>query len=568
MALNELKMAKQTEQQKKEKRLSKNVSSTFNNAGFTCVGKTKDIEVIVDGQKSDFDNIFYYENNIIFIEETTNSTSEHVRKKYEFYMTCCNNKNLFLNELKSKFPGIRKIVTQHTPSELNFIYVYTSLNSVDCKYQTRYKEIFFWDIKQLLYFLTLSSIIQKTSKYEIFTALGIPLGQQISTSTSRAGYDAMILPQVASGFPDGYQIFSFFIDPENLLQQAYVLRKYAWLDADHLYQRILVKNKINEMRGYLVNENRTFLNNIIATLPDDVKIDDDKGHTIADASKLRAGDRVKIHIPVNSNNIGIIDGQHRIFAYHEGDDVHEAKISKIRSKRHLLITAILYPTGISQKDKEAFEAKLFLEINDKQTPIKSSLKHVIYTVVDPFSDIAISKRIVQELSKNAPMNEVFETNYFDKGKLSTTSIVSYGIKYLAKLDGTDSLFCLWTNPKKDDLKKRKSHKLLDAYISFSATQLSIFLSGFKSGINKAMWTHDQKISKVLTATSINGLIHCLRLLIQNGKTGDFLYYNKKFKNIEKIINFSPGQNAKGEDYFPYKSSHWKALGEEIYNKCF
>lgn len=563
-------MAKSPEQIKKERWLSKMVLNTFTDAGFVSVGDTADVEIKINNEKSDFDKIFFHENNILFIEETTNSNPDHMRKKNEFFNTCCNNKKDLLDELKTKFPKIRKTIKLNSISELNLIYIYISLNTVNIKYQQRYKNLFFWDLKKLRYFLTLSSIIKKTSKYEIFTSLGIPLLQQKNNSNSKTSkqYEGIILPEGASGFPSGYKIISFVVDPEKLLQQAYVLRKYAWLDSDHLYQRILVKNKIKEMRGYLINEKRTFLNNIIATLPVDVKIEDEKGNPITNNTKLLAGGKVFLHIPVVANNIGIIDGQHRIFAYHEGDDIYESKISKIRMKRHLLVTAILYPQKIKQKEKESFEAKLFLEINDKQTPIKSSLKHVIYTVVYPFSDIAISKRIIQELSKKSPMDEVFETDYFDKGKLSTTSVVSYGIRYLVKLDGTDSLFHLWKKQGKEKLKDKKNHKLLDEYVDFCAEQLLTFLDGFKSGIDKKMWTHDQKISKALTATTINGLIHCLRLLIRDGKTGDILFYKSKFKDIEKKVSFLPGQNTNGDDYFPYKSSHWKALGEEIYNKCF
>jgi DNA modification methylase len=62
--------------------------------------------------------------------------------------------------------------------------------------------------------------------------------------------------------------------------------------------------------------------------------------------------------------VGIIDGQHRVFCYHEGSDVLEPKIAILRKRQHLLVTGIIYPSGIKEQARLEFEARLFLEIND------------------------------------------------------------------------------------------------------------------------------------------------------------------------------------------------------------
>jgi hypothetical protein len=133
------------------------------------------------------------------------------------------------------------------------------------------------------------------------------------------------------------------------------------------------------------------------------------------------------------------------------------------------------------------------------------------------------------------------------------------MKHIVKFRGSDTLFNIWTNDNKNRLLEYQDKILLDSYIDFCTKEINIFISAFKNAMDKDIWTQDKKKSRVLTTTTINGLIFCLRKLIENKKTGDFDYYAAKFSSLK--ISFTP------ED-FKYKSSHWKKLGEDIYNQCF
>ena len=53
---------------------------------------------------------------------------------------------------------------------------------------------------------------------------------------------------------------------------SYVLRKESWEENADLYQRLLISNKIKGIREYLANKKRTFIDNIIVSLPQDVSI--------------------------------------------------------------------------------------------------------------------------------------------------------------------------------------------------------------------------------------------------------------------------------------------------------
>ena len=108
-----------------------------------------------------------------------------------------------------------------------------------------------------------------------------------------------------------------------------------------------------------------FVNNIIVTLPPDVKPLSSNLQTI-DASTLTDTAPVVIKLPDRPNSVGIIDGQHRIFAYHETVD-DDPDIAQLRVQQNLLVTGIIFPEGVSALNREKFEARLFLEINSTQS---------------------------------------------------------------------------------------------------------------------------------------------------------------------------------------------------------
>jgi hypothetical protein len=221
------------------------------------------------------------------------------------------------------------------------------------------------------YFFVLGKTIQRSARVEFFSYLKLNLedvGHGILTASKQSHhYAGQLLPDTMSSFPPGYKVVSFYADPESLIAGAYVLRRDGWRDSSHLYQRILVRSKIAKMRRYLIDQKRVFVNNIIVTLPSNTALNDPKGKgTNIPEKDLNKAQAIIVSIPVGYSVIGIIDGQHRVFCYHEGDDALEPKIALHRKRQHLLVTGIIYPPDIKEKARLEFEARLFLEINDTQ----------------------------------------------------------------------------------------------------------------------------------------------------------------------------------------------------------
>jgi len=541
------------------------IRTTFTNCGFEHIA-TRNVPIQVNQREGELDGLFAIENIIVVVEDTTLSEQTkiraHFQQKREYFVHLSNNKQELLRELKSKFPKFRGYLqrySKYSPPEYRIAMVYSPLHDIDSKYMTRQNGICSClNYASLQYFLSLSRTIHKSARFELLKFLGLDL-QDIGVQTSGSPYyryEGLLLPEVPSGFPEGHKIVSFLVDPKMLLEASYVLRSDSWRDEDCLYQRLLIKNKIGNMREFLTGKRRVYINNIIATLPDDTVITDKNGRRV-DITPQSEILPVSIQFPRRFNAIGIIDGQHRIFSYHEGIDKLDSRISPLREKQHLLVTGIVYPSSTTKPKKYRFEAELFLEINDKQKRVKGDLKQAIERIINPSSPIAIARAVVSDLAISGPLCGKLEVHFFDRGKIKTTSIVSYGMRHIVSLETDYSFYRRWRGQNKEHI--RTNPTVLKNYITYCANQINQFMSGFKQRIPEDLWTTEHKVSRVLTTTTINGLIFCLRLLIINDKLANFEQYKNAFKKLQ--ISFMP------ED-FSYKSSHWKQLGEAIYEQCF
>ena len=552
-------------QRRLQRRFKSDIRTTFTNAGFTHI-PSRDQELTFKGRTGDIDAIFIVDNVLVIVEDTTHSSDNvaaHVLKKADLVEHFKKSHAELVPFLAKTFPPLKRYFKNHgqvDQRECVVKYVYCSRYNIDEKYRTRHGHVFaFLEYGPLQYFLRLSRTIHKSARYELFKFLSVELEDILQPVRDEYHkYRALMLPEIKSGFPKDHRLVSFLIDPHTLIERAYVLRADSWRDQDALYQRLLVKGKIGSMRDYLVGEHRVFVNNIIVTLPSTTTFAATaKGKTEDQVETIASGD---LTIPRQFNTIGIIDGQHRVFAYHEGVDKREKQIALLRDRQHLLVTGIIYPADISQGKAREFEAKLFLEINDKQKRVRGDLKQAIERIVNPYSPVAVAKSVLDRMSSTGPLSGILEAHFFDVGKVKTASIVSYGLRHIVDIDGATSLFGIWKGPGKTAVRRRSDKSALKDYTTFAASQLNLLVSGFKANVDSSLWTTDRKASRALTATTINGLVFCMRKLIEAKLVGkSFDEYKDAFSKM--TVKFQP-------DLFPFKSSHWLALGDALFADCF
>lgn len=593
---NNLVMAKKTKkkklsaselaQRKEQRDQQKEIRDIFKNIGFTRLNGIDSKHWVYNGRTSELDDVFIMENVILLVEYTIGKDGKHLLNKKITYDNINQDRRAFIDFMLSeeKLSSFKKyheenIEDKYSTNQLRLKILYCSKNSLSEEHRNQVDNVVFFDYNIVQYFKSLTKVIKRSSKYEFVEFLSIPFaeyGEKIlgSGNTSIDKFSGYILPEEKSNFEKGYKIISFYIDAESLMKRAYVLRQEGWRDVDSIghYQRMIESKKIVNMRKYLTEKTRVFINNIISTISEkDIRLLDKDGNQIIINGKGEfEGNNsstnvtpTTIEINDSCNIIGIIDGQHRTFAYHEGDDVYEAKIKKLRQVQNLLVTGILFPQKESTQSRRKFEATLFLEINLNQTKVRTKLQQEIELLITPFSNTSIGKQILKKLNLSGPLNNLIEMYSYEKGKIKTASIVSFGLKPLIKLDdikSNDSIYCLWSNADKSKLKCKDADdaELLNEYIDFSVQKIRDIFIAFKSTISPAKWhTYSSQTTEgLLSVTFVNGILNVLRLLIANACVSDVETYKSKLRDINEF------------DFKKYKSSQYRKMGEDIYNKYF
>ena len=235
----------------------------------------------------------------------------------------------------------------------------------------------------------------------------------------------------------------------------------------------------------------------------------------------------------------------------------------MREEQNLLVTGVVFPRNESEDERRKYEATLFKEINVKQQKIGSQLQQELAVMVDPFSIISIGKDVISRLSENGPLGGKLERYSYETGMVKTPSIVSYGLKPLIKIsDDNDSLYSLWNHADKDNLKRAaedKNYDLKREYVSFCVESIRNLFVGVKANMPSDDWKlYDPSDKKgLLSITFINGFLNLLRFIIEReGKLYTSQDYIRRLKGI-KCFSFRE-----------YKTSHYRKMGEDLYNKVF
>lgn len=299
------------------------IRSTFRYAGFDRVTGVSDREFTFENQKTDLDDVFVYENVVVIVEYTCAQPSgvgEHLKNKKHVYDKILADPGGFIKFIGEKFAGIAdQLAAGYHPQQRILRICYCSRYDFEDKYNVNVPGPTYMDYPAVRYFSAVSDAVRKSSRFEILHFMGVDdaavgLNGKITVSSGSNDYTGSLLPEAHSHFDDGYKIVTFYADPDALLKTSYVLRKDGWRDSLNLYQRMISKTKVEAIRAYLKKQKRVFINNIIVTLPPEVKPLNDKLETI-DSSSLTQTAAVTIKLPDKPNTIGIIDGQHRVFAY-------------------------------------------------------------------------------------------------------------------------------------------------------------------------------------------------------------------------------------------------------------
>lgn len=554
-------------QKREQRKLTGSLNRVFSRAGFVPVA-TAGTEITFGNGATDIDQLFVCDGCFVLVEETCHKDAKkiqaHLNKKALFYQNVWGKERSFIKTLRTSFPAIDQVVSEGLdPQTFKVKLVYCMRHPFEKEDRPGLEQVIFMRHEYLKHFVHLTKTIEKSARFELYKFLGLELDDvQQDRPESIYKFDGFVLPESRSGLGEDFKVVSFYMDPKRLIELAYSLRRDSWMDKEGLYQRILSATKIRKMRAYLANDGHVYVNNIILGLPGDVRVTDAKDRDIPMES-LKKVEVVKVHLPARFNSVGLIDGQHRVYSYHEGTDAHEKIIKGKRPMQQLLVTGLLFPKNLDADEKLKKEAKIFLEINAEQTSAKAELKQAIETIVRPFTSIALAKSVIAMLAKRGALGGELHDHYYDDGVIKTSSIIAYGLKYLVAIDDVNlpsSFISKWDRTKAQQLNKVADASLREEYVAYCASQVGMCWAGFYANVRDELKSAKNKDSRAHSVTMINGLLYCTRRLLQENRLpANVDSYKQAFASHG--LDFQKGK-------FRYKSSQWKSLGDRLAKDCF
>lgn len=424
-----------------------------------------------------------------------------------------------------------------------------------------YSNLIFWEADILAYFNRMSQCIYYSARYDLFRFLGLSadqIGSSVSAGNRTVIKAPIIYPKDITGIRNGVRIVSFMMSAENLLKTCYVLRKDNWEESIWLYQRLIEKEKIKNIRAFLADKGTAFYNNIIVALPDSVRFEDEANHVV-EASQIGDFQRCSLIIPDEMNTVCVIDGQHRIFAHYEApqNEKYEAAIAPLRKQLHLLVTGLIFPSGMKEAERKQLQSEIFLEINSNAKMVPADVLLHIGMIKDPLSDVGIARRVIEKLNRSRTFLNRFELSALDEGKIKVASIIKFALRYLVTIspaEGKTSLFEFWPGNKEALLDKNEEE--LMKYIEFCSKNIDLYFSTIRDTFKEA-WNDSS--SKIISVIALNGFIIAYnRQLARNG-IRDYDFYNSHLKNLS--VNFS-------KEMFPYTSSQYRKFSSQILTEAF
>lgn len=533
------------------------IVTTFKNAGFEYL-KTDGIHRYFGLKVGELDYVFLYENIIIVCEDTTSNkknVKDHLKNKKLLTDQITANKPDTIQWLKDTFPDKFSSFDTYSDDTYRIFHLYFTLPKLSLTKEDKelYQPIKVINIASLNYLHLTSQTIKKSSRPELFRFLGLKsedIGVSGDGGQQKQIPASIIYPTDRTGLANNVRIVSFMMSADMLLRNSFVLRKDSWEGTIKLYQRLLDKKKLLSTRKYIADNGSTFFNNVIVSLPRNVTFIE-KGQPV-ELKNLHKYQNCTMNIPDEMNTICVIDGQHRIFAHFEGDDNLEPKIAKLRHRLHLLVTGLIFPEDMSDLDRRKYESSIFADINSNAKPVPADVLLQINSLQEPYSDLAIARRVVMQLNDRGVFKDAFQVSQMDGSKIKIASIVKFALRYLVDITedrAKPSLFQYWTGDKAA-LLRMDSEDALDAYIDYLVDVMNMYFKVIKSEYS-GEWA--DATSKIRSITSLNGFIIALRKSLNALGVGDAAFYEETFSRVHHDFT---------KVGFPYGSSHYNKFAAE------
>jgi DGQHR domain-containing protein len=220
-------------------------------------------------------------------------------------------------------------------------------------------------------------------------------------------FPAIRLPLSAAG--DGRSLYAFTASPDQLLRLGFVYR-LEYKDVKG-YQRPLKLGKLRDINRFLSeDEHNGFPTSVL------VAFDEQEGRRLefSPIGGTNPGDEDsavgELVVPAYYGIAEVIDGQHRLFGYHDftRTRAYESRLSDRRKHDRLLVVA--YPDP-----QQTERPKLFLDINSNQTKIPTRQIWAMMGRSRADTQMGFIANIVQKLNEKGPLRDQIQVPGYTRG---------------------------------------------------------------------------------------------------------------------------------------------------------
>jgi len=540
------------------------IKNTFCDMGFSYVA-TQAQEFKLGNRRIEIDAAYVKDNVVLLCEDTVGkkNNSDHVLKKQEAAEIIQNDKRGFLKWFTETSSIAARQIESFGASRIKVYSLYFSKYHGNWTEEdnSRYSCLRLIPVRVLEYFRWMSQCIKRSAIYEVYRYLGLKM-RDVGVINNRGEdsiFDAPIVyPTQFIGGDDRVRVVSFMISAADMLKIAYVMRRDGWENSEVVYQRLIERNKIKKIREFLCANKTTFYNNIIAVLPDTVKVVSSRGSTKSIFDVSDETQWTNLSIPKDFNTVGVIDGQHRVYAYHEGGK-NEDKVSVLRNKLHLLVTGIVFPSSMSEIEKRKVQSKVFVDINGNAKPVDASLLLHIRKMQAPLEDTSIAQDVIDCLNRHGLFEEQFQESRLSVGKIRTASIVKFALRYLVAIvpvDGKGSFIKYWDGD--IEALKNEDADAKNAYVGYCAKVLNAYFQGVKQAFDKD-WKWEGGDTLLPSVVAINGFLLALSKVLLKESPMSTEYYLAHFMKLK--VDFSKKK-------FKYRSSQYHKFAHQIVKEAW
>lgn len=311
--------------------------------GFTNLNKDRNFRIKIEGFQAgkQIDVIGRDDNNVFIIECKSSEEKENINARDPLELW---------NSRKKEITTSCKKALGRKCGRINLVVAINSYDKreIDNKFalSLQKKNIFLWSIKDIEYIENLiKQVGGESAKYQLYSFIFYNKPQK----DLKKEY-----PAIRGKIGESY-FYSFLMKAKDLLKYSYVHHRDLLNipEASKTYQRMLKRKKLDEIAKFIDEEYGYFPNSIIINFSEKIRWDKKETH-----DEIQMG---ILTMPSRYSSTWIIDGQHRLYG-------------AAKANRDVILPVLAFD-GIDESE----QAKLFVDINEKQTAVPRNLLWDLYS---------------------------------------------------------------------------------------------------------------------------------------------------------------------------------------------